>query len=69
MKGETCVRAVWEFNGGTVPLVSDVFTHARFAAVNGGLLQTPRGHSVQQLTQLDIITLGLLEKQEGRGQS
>lgn len=69
MKGETCVNAVWEFNCGTVPLVSDVFTPARFAAVNGSLLQIPSGQSSRQLMQLDIITLGLLEKQEGRGHS
>lgn len=52
-----------------MPLVSDVLTHARFAAVNGGLLRTPRGAAARQLTQLDIITLGLLEKQEGRGRA
>lgn len=69
MKGETCVNAVLEFSRGAVPLVSDVSTHARFAAVNGSLLQMPRDHSSPQLMQLDIITLRLLEKQEGRGQS
>lgn len=69
MKGETCVNAVLEVSCGAVPLVSDGSTHAQFAAVNSSLLQMPRDHSSRQLMQLDIITLGLLEKQEGRGQS
>lgn len=62
MKGETCVRAVPGFNYRTVPLASDLSTHAQFIAVKGSLLQMPHGHSSQQLMQLDLKTLGITRK-------
>lgn len=65
MKGETCVRAVPEFNCRLVPLVSN-FTHAQFTTVKGSLLQMPHGHSSQQLIQLDLITLGITRKTGGK---
>lgn len=68
MKGETCVRAAPGFNCRTVPLVSN-FTHARFSAVKGGLLQMPCGQLLTAINAIGPNNIGeLLEKQKRRGQ-